>query len=286
MEPACTPIPDFAIGHSGLRSLAEIEDGLSNQMLRAYLRGIVVTALQSSWKATNGIAGAAIAGVAMIWPGILIFIPKTFEGAQPTNWLFSFILYAMLAWTILFFIQLIFFAPYQLHKRDQRLKSENSASAEASRHSLIVKHDKKLADELRKIFPEGQKQRLESDLLGEHAYWGTQSNMLIEGVHFLELAETHFLEDEVRKRAEDFVNASAALLNFMAYKFFVYPNDQRESPLRFAMQPSWNIDRDGNGSIEQHRKYEALTKQLEAHVEQMADTYDKLIEAFHTQLLD
>jgi hypothetical protein len=89
----------------------------------------------------------------------------------------------------------------------------------------------------------------------------------------------------LRDRVKDFTEASAKLLHFMAYKFFVFPSEQRESPLRFAMQPNWNVDREGNWSAEQEEKYTALTEELETHVEQMSETYDELIKAFHTQLL-
>jgi hypothetical protein len=255
-------------------------------MLRTYLQRIGKTALQCSWRATNGLAGAALAGVFLIRPGVIAFVQETKWGAQPANWLLSFILYAMIAWTILFFIQLIFFAPYLLYKRDQQWKSEDSARAETNRQALIVKHDKELASRLREIFPEGEKQVLRSNLLNQHAYWDTQSGKLMQAVLFVESAEAHFLEKEVQKRAKDFAEASGSLLHFMAYKFFVYPQDQRTSPIRFVMQPNLNADRDGDGSVEQDRKYDALTEQLEAHVEQMSDAYDTLIKAFHAQLLD
>jgi hypothetical protein len=71
----------------------------------------------------------------------------------------------------------------------------------------------------------------------------------------------------------------------MAYKFFIYPKDRNERPLMFAMQPSWNLDREGNGSAEQQEKYDALTAELDAFVEKMSDAYDALIKAFHERLL-
>lgn len=256
-------------------------------MIKIYLRGILSIALQSSWRAANGLWGAAIAGAALIWPGILTFASTKVWWAEAVNWLGSFVVYAAIAWVFIFAFQLIFLAPHKLWRREyERItKSEETHRSQERRNRQIVKHDKDLATRLREVFPEGEKQKLTSDLWNQHAYWSTQGDLLSNAVHFLGSAETYFLDETLRERAKDFREASAKLLHFMAYKFFVFPNEQRESPLRFAMQPNWNVDREGNGSAEQEEKYGALTAELEARTEEMSESYDELIKAFHTQLL-
>lgn len=256
-------------------------------MIRPYVRGILSIALQSSWRAANGLWGAAVAGAALIWPGILKFASAKVWWAEAVNWLGSFIVYATIAWAFLFTFQFIFLAPYQLWIREhgRNTQSEANDRIQVRRRREVIKHDKKLAAQVRKLFPETQKQKLASDLWNQHAYWSTQSNLLSDAVHFLSSAEAYFLEETLRERAKVFTEASANLLHFTAYKFFVFPNEQRVSPLMFAMQPNWNVDREGNGSAEQEEKYSALTGQLEAHVGRMSESYDELIKAFHTQLL-
>lgn len=254
-------------------------------MFRDYIRGIGANALHSSWRAVNGLAGAAIAGVALIWPGILNLASRSDWWGDPVNWLGSFLLYGATAWIALFTIQFIFLAPFQLW-RNERARNINTTSNEANnRDREVVEHDKKLAAEIRELFPESQKQKLCSDLLNQHAYWNAQSHFLIDATHFLASAEAHFLDTVLQRRAKDFVEASDKLLEFIGLKFFIYPSDQRDSPLRFAMQPNWNIDREGNGSPEQMTKYDTLTEQLEASVEKMSLAYDEMIKGFHTQLL-
>lgn len=237
-------------------------------MLKEYLRSIFGIASHSSWKAANGIAGAALAGFAMIWPGVVPFVPATRFWAQPTNWFFSFIMYAVIAWIVLLVFQLIFLAPYQLLKRERlnRANAERKTAIEVSHNRQIIEHDAKLASKLRRILPEPRMQKLTSNLLNEHAYRDTENRTLGDAITFLDSAEAHFLIENLQKGVKEFADAGADLLRFMGLKFFVYPSEQREPPLRFAMQPNWNLDREGDGSDEQIRKYDTLTDELTANV--------------------
>lgn len=94
-------------------------------MLPKYLRGIFGIAARSSWIAANGIAGAVLAGLALIWPGVLTLFPEPTDTTVTSweyqaNWGLSFLLYAVIAWIVLFCIQVVFFAPFQLWKRDRK----------------------------------------------------------------------------------------------------------------------------------------------------------------------
>jgi TRAP-type C4-dicarboxylate transport system permease small subunit len=116
-------------------------------MLKTYLRECLIRAARSSWKAANGLAGAAIAGVALIWPGIQKFGSRTEWWTDATNWLGSFVIYAGIAWAILFALQFIFVAPFTLW-RDERNKnaaltadqSANSSNREEVMHMRIGRH--------------------------------------------------------------------------------------------------------------------------------------------------
>jgi hypothetical protein len=223
----------------------------------------------------------------MIWPGRLEIISVAGLWSLAANWLLSFVLYAIIAWIALFVFNLAFVAPFQLWKaeRTQNVVQAAKASDRSGCEQQIIEHDKKLASQVRSIFPEIQKQKLTSDLLAQHAYWSTQGNSLAEVIRFLDSAEAHFLNMELQKHAKHFVDMSAELLRFMAYKFFVYPKEQIKEPLMFAMQPGLNVDREGDGSLEQDTKYTELESKLDGHVQKMSDSYDELIRAFHVHLL-
>jgi hypothetical protein len=83
-------------------------------MFRKCLRELFMLSRRSSWAATNGVPGAALAGMATIWHGVLLTIPGEGTLISSLNWLASFLLYATIAWVILFIIQTIFVAPFQL----------------------------------------------------------------------------------------------------------------------------------------------------------------------------
>lgn len=192
-------------------------------MLKTYLRENLIISARSSWRAANGLSGAAIAGFALIWPGVQNFTSRTDLWANAANWFGSFAIYAAIAWTILFILQFIFVAPFQLW-RDERSRNENSTiedQTKMDRSREIVEHDKRLAARVRELFPEAQKQKLASDIWNQHAYWNTQGNMLIELTHFLSSAEAYFLDDILQARAKDLAGAGGQLLEFLAYKFFV-----------------------------------------------------------------
>jgi hypothetical protein len=250
------------------------------QMLKTYLKRTLGFAASASWKAVNGLAGAALAGFALIWPGVFDFAGTRGIVPNAANWLLSFLIYALVAWSILFAFQLIFIAPYRLW----RLAEAKAAKTDAKDTDDQLQHDRVLAAKVRELFPESTKRKLESDLVNDHAYWDTQSLAFADLIDFLDSAEAHFLDMEIRDRAKKLADASAKLLEFMGFKFFIYPHEQRDRPMRSAMQPRLNLDREGDGSDEQIRKYDELTDQLSELTKEMSGAYNDLIRAFHERL--
>jgi len=90
-------------------------------MLRDYVKGILGLAFRSSWKAANGLEGAALAGAALIWPGLLPVFIRDESWAPAARWILSFVLYAAAAVIILFVIRLVFIAPFQIWRRDRKV---------------------------------------------------------------------------------------------------------------------------------------------------------------------
>jgi hypothetical protein len=257
-------------------------------MLYIYFREVFTSAARSSWKAANGIAGAAIAGFGLIWPGIWKFTSRVDWWADATDWIGSFLIYAGIAWIIIFVVHLVFLAPFQLWRveNDRSVALAENGQPSNDRAQKVIEHDRKLAARIREIFPENQKQKLVSDLINEHAYLDVQGNRLGDAVNFLNAAETHFLDDVLENCAKALADAGTELLQFLGLKFFIYPREQRQSPIRYVMQPNWNIDREGSGSEEQMEKYDALTTDLDRKVAEMSARYDQLIKSFHAQLFE
>jgi hypothetical protein len=89
--------------------------------LRAYVRQCVRLSIRSSWAAANGLGGAAIAGAVVIWRGLIVLIPGDGQAIAAINWLISFILYAVVMWVLLFIVQVVFVAPFQLWRANAPL---------------------------------------------------------------------------------------------------------------------------------------------------------------------
>jgi len=254
--------------------------------LAKYFHENLNTALKDSWRGANGLAGAGIAGVGLIWPGLQKIISAPVWWAEASNWLISFIIYAIAAWLFLLLFQFIFISPYKIWQHaHEKTEFTVAEQIKAQRAHQVVEHDKQIAAKFREIFPENQKQKLLSDLLNQHAYWDKQAGLLNDAGSFLAATETYFLNETLREKSALLVVATDKLLEFMGLKFFVYPRDQRTSPTMFAMQPNLNIDREGNGTPEQYEKYDKLTEELDSRANEVSDAYNNLIRSFHIELL-
>jgi hypothetical protein len=252
-------------------------------VLKEYIANNFRVARRSAWNAANGIAGGAIGGVGLIWPGILPLTEKTAWWSEPINWLGSFLGYALFAWGILLILSFFFIAPYKTWSSERTNNSEDQLR-QARIERQIVKHDRKIARRIRELMSESQMQDLIWNLKAQHAYSNPQGTRLSEILHFIDSAEAHLLEPTVRGAVDKFKSSGSTLLLFLGDRFFVYPNNQTREPLRYAMQPGWNMDREGDGSEEQQDQYAVLTKELEEKVDDAEHTYREMIKSFHSQL--
>jgi hypothetical protein len=91
-----------------------------------YIQGLIEESIRSSWVAANGLFGAALAGAAMIWPGVLPLVSTDLTSVS--NWILSFAIYSIGSWIVLFMASLILIAPYRSwQKATQRGNAEYAA---------------------------------------------------------------------------------------------------------------------------------------------------------------
>jgi hypothetical protein len=121
-----------------------IEGLLEDEMYKAYVRELFRKAAGASWRAANGLMGGALAGVALVWPGVLSIFSNAKWWTQAANWLLSFVLYALVAWLALFLLHLMFIAPYLCWKS---LAEKARTPDDGARRREVVDHDKKLPPE-------------------------------------------------------------------------------------------------------------------------------------------
>jgi hypothetical protein len=89
-------------------------------VLKDYIKKLSKLALRPSFAATNGVAGAALAGAMMIWRGVLPIMAAADAWAPVVNWTATFILYAAISWIILFILEMIFISPFRLWVESSR----------------------------------------------------------------------------------------------------------------------------------------------------------------------
>jgi hypothetical protein len=164
-------------------------------------------------------------------------------------------------------------------------KTDLKNNREHKRALQIVTHDLNLANQFRKILSDDKKDSFIHRIEANHACMNTDVNQIEDSVQFLSKPETYFLDESLRKKSTEYVTATNKLLNFISLKFFVYPREAIGEKYQFAMQPSLNIDREGEGREGDFEKYDALTDDLYELTKKVSEKYDELIKLFHEKLL-
>jgi hypothetical protein len=95
-----------------------------------YTQSLVEESIRLSWIAANGLFGAVLAGAAMIWRGVLPLVSTDLTSVS--NWVLSFVIYAVGSWAVLFVASFILIAPYRSWQ-----KVTITASAEKKRADAL-----------------------------------------------------------------------------------------------------------------------------------------------------
>jgi hypothetical protein len=120
-------------------------------------------------------------------------------------------------------------------------------------------HDRKIFDRADKILPEELLCDALDVLESDHSSARETYTQMVGFERFYDLEANRFLNPRLHAAAKQLSDAVAKLTHFIAYNFFPYPSDSD----RTCMYPELNMDRAGNGSLEQMRKYDQYRSQLE-----------------------
>ncbi len=111
------------------------------------------------------------------------------------------------------------------------------------------------------------------DLSGDHSYYRFQMDKVREYIRYFQKIENYFLCKKIDCLREELIISLKNLDNFLALKFFVYPENQTMDNIRFCLQPDLNIDRAGEPSEYTFTEYEKLTKALESRCNEVYEKY-------------
>ena len=137
-------------------------------------------------------------------------------------------------------------------------------------------HDLEIFREARLILSDQQIEDFVETLQSDHAYYMDKCSQIDKFARYLASTSNQFLTPSISKATERFLMAWSEAGSFLSYKFFVFPNSQTEPPFRLCMTPGLNMDREGNGSPEQVKKYDGLTSELEQLTDKLIVEYRAL----------
>jgi len=150
------------------------------------------------------------------------------------------------------------------------LVSKNETLAKQQKY---IDHDQAIFQQANEI--------MSGDYLSDFLHWlGNDHSYNIEDTHkldrfcqFLARDENQFLTSGLELVTQQFLKSSLKFLEFSAYKFHIFPNNQTCDNPRLCMTPALNMDREGDASPDQVQKYDSLTAELESLIGDLREKY-------------
>lgn len=124
-------------------------------------------------------------------------------------------------------------------------------------------HDKALFQKLNALMPEVALVQLLDRLQTSDDYRDSDIAPCDSFLSAMKLQENRFCDDALNDAAEALARALRVLVVFLARRFFVYPESQRGSDLRYALDPELNVDRGGRFDAEAGAAYAKLCGELD-----------------------
>lgn len=154
-----------------------------------------------------------------------------------------------------------------------------------ARVELEQQHDRAIFQKTNELLSDQQIEQFIQSLQDDHSYYMNESGRIDNYARFLATTSNHFLRPTLADATRRFLLAWSELGHFISYKFFVFPNNQKEPPFRLCMTPGLNMDREGDGSPHQLAKYNKLTEELESLAEKTIGQYRTLRRAIKDELV-
>jgi hypothetical protein len=159
------------------------------------------------------------------------------------------------------------------------------ANETRARQEMERQHDQAIFQKASELLNDQQIESFVQSLQDDHSYYMSESGRIESFVRFLATTSNHFLRPPIAEAACRFLQAWGELNHFISYKFFVFPKNQKEPPLRLCMTPGLNMDREGSGSPDQVAKYDKLTEELVSFSEKAIYEYRAFRTAIKNELV-
>ena len=111
--------------------------------------------------------------------------------------------------------------------------------------------------------------------MNDHSYVSSQDTLFHNSFQFKKTSEEY----------KKYSDSAIKLHNFICYNFFIYPKSQSwVNNYRYCMAPNLNVDRDGDSTQENFRKYRGITQNLNEFVKETQKCLDDFI--LHLKKID
>jgi hypothetical protein len=143
----------------------------------------------------------------------------------------------------------------------------------AIKNNETITHDQEIFERSNSIMCERELKDFLDTLQTRDAYLRNQRAKLVYYRYFFDEVGNYFLVSKLAASTKALLQALSNLLEFTATHFFMYPNEMIADDYQYAMYPNLNMDRQGNGSIEEMKKYGKFQSELNDHCRLVRDVY-------------
>lgn len=160
-----------------------------------------------------------------------------------------------------------------------------STSGELKEKEIII-HDRENFDRANSILSEGYLITFLDILQSNDSYTKRRVEPVHDFCFYFKETGNYYLLPELEEVTKELISNLGELLNFLAYNFFVFPKDKfTDEDCWFALYPDLNIDRNGDGSVEQMEKYGKFQRKLNEFGDKTRKSYKKYRLAVKRNLL-
>ena len=141
--------------------------------------------------------------------------------------------------------------------------NSNSTNDELREKDLII-HDREIFNRANQILPESHLITFLDILQTDDLYTQKGAEPVRNFCLYFTEIGNYYLLPQLESPIKELINSLEKLLDFLALNFFVHPRHRlTEDNCSFALYPDLNVDRGGNGSIEQMIKYDKFRDKLD-----------------------
>jgi hypothetical protein len=136
-----------------------------------------------------------------------------------------------------------------------------------------LEHDRKIFLQADEILPEKAILSFLSQLGSDHSHSREAISRPYRFFDFFKETSNQFIDKSLKLKSNKFADDLDALMSFTGSHFWQYPSGQTNDNPFYCLHPELNIDRDGDGSQENDRRYSQYSIELRDLIQKATTSY-------------